>query len=434
MLLDALLSIGLLLSTASQLRPEGASIGPGESCLAFWALLMLCREARRLGPPLTRPLSMLLIFWLVFAVTQCLGTMAAFVIGDRHDPDLFLHDVLAYPLLAAVSCLSVVEPGAEARLNRVAWLVVTLGAAVLALQVGKAWGVVDILPIDPWYWDRFRGWSSNPNQLALLCAVLGLLSLHLADTAIRPRGRIAAMACAILPIYVGRLTKSDTFAIILVASGPVLAALKFRTWLFAFQQRLTFRSAVAWIVVVAAPLAMAATAPLVDSIAFETTDVAKEMAKGNDAETERTASVRFTAWNEAINRGIESGMLGLGPGPHLEIPFLIAAGRQNTTDEPKFIDHPKPGAMPNFEAHNTLLDLFTQCGLIGVLSVIWLGALALAGTYSGKLDGSTTLLCGLAIFSMFHLIIRHPIFWFAFALCLVAGDAARRAPAARTWS
>jgi hypothetical protein len=434
MLLDVLMSLGLVLSNGSQLRPEGAPIGPGEICLATWVFLMLCCETRRLGPPLTSPLSILLIFWLVFTLTQCLGTMTAFAIGDRHDPDLFMHDALAYPLLVAVSSLSVVEPGAGPRLNRVAWLVVTLGSPLLALQVGKAWDAIDILPIEPWYWDRFRGWCNNPNQLALLCAVLGLLSLHLADTATRHRGRIAALACTVLPFYVGRLTKSDTFAIILVASGPIFVVLKFRTWLFASRQRLTFRSAAAWIVVLAVPLTVGAIAPLINSIVVEAKDVAKEMAKGNDVETERTASVRFIAWGEAISRGIESGMLGLGPGPHIEIPFLIAEGRRHVTDEPDFMNHPLPGVAPNFEAHNTLLDLFTQCGLMGVLGVIWLAAMALSATYKARLDGLVTLLCGLTIFSMFHLIIRHPIVWFAFALCLVAGDAARMAPAVRKWS
>jgi energy-converting hydrogenase Eha subunit E len=316
----------------------------------------------------------------------------------------------------------------------VAWLVIALGSIFLALQVGKAWDVIDILPIEPWYWDRFRGWCRNPNQLAQLCAVLGLLSLHLADTATRTSARIAALACSILPIYVGRLTKSDTFAIILVMSGPIFVALKFRTWLFAFGRRLTFRSAAAWIVVLAVPLTAAATVPLIKSIEVEATDVAKEMAKGSEVETERTASVRFTAWGEAISRGIKSGMLGLGPGPHIEIPFLIVDGRRNATDEPTSMDHPTLGIAPNFEAHNTLLDLFTQCGLTGVLTVIWLAAMALSTTYQARLDGLVTLLCCLAIFSMFHLIIRHPIVWFAFSLCLVEGDAARRAPAARAWS
>lgn len=434
MLLDVLLALGLLLSTASQLRPVSAPVGPGEICLAIWIFLMLCREVPRLGPPLTPPLSILIIFWLIFAVAQCLGTMAGFAIADRHDPDLFMHDVMAYPLLAAVSCLSVVEPGAELRLHRVAWLLVTFGTISLALQVAKAWQVIEVLPIDPWYWDRLRGWSANPNQLALLCAILGGLALHLADSATRVGKKIAAIACCILPIYVGRLSKSDTFALVLVASGPIFVALKFRTWLFSYEPRLIFRSAFAWISVLAVPVVLACSVPLANSIAVGIEDVAKDMAKGNTTDTERTASVRLNAWSEALSRGIESGMLGLGPGPHLEIPFLIVAGRQRASGEPKYIEHPQLNATPNFEAHNTLLDLFTQCGLIGILSLAWLAAVSVWATCRAKLDGLTTLLCGMAIFSMFHLIVRHPIFWFAIALCLVAGDAARKASPARVWS
>ncbi len=94
-MLDVLLTLGLLLSTASQLRPVGAPVGPGEICLAVWVFLTLFREAARLGPALTPPLSRLLIFWLVFAVAQCVGTMAGFAIGDRHDSGLFMHDVAA---------------------------------------------------------------------------------------------------------------------------------------------------------------------------------------------------------------------------------------------------------------------------------------------------------------------------------------------------
>ena len=36
---DLLLVFGLLLSTASQLRPLGAPIGPGELCLVIWIAL-----------------------------------------------------------------------------------------------------------------------------------------------------------------------------------------------------------------------------------------------------------------------------------------------------------------------------------------------------------------------------------------------------------
>ena len=121
MALDALLALGLVLSTTSQLRLAGG-IGPGEICLALWVLVMVAREAVRFGPPLTPALSRLLIFWSIFAAAQCIGTLTGFAIGDRHDSSLFLHDALAYPFLGAMSVLSVVEPGARAAIgaNRLA--------------------------------------------------------------------------------------------------------------------------------------------------------------------------------------------------------------------------------------------------------------------------------------------------------------------------
>jgi hypothetical protein len=430
--LDVLLTLGLLLSTASQLRPGDSPVGPGEICLVFWVLLMIFREVGRLGPALTPPLSKLLIFWLVFAVAQCVGTMTGFAIGDRHDSGLFMHDVLAYPLLAAVSCLSTVEPGASSRLQRVAWLLATLGAAWLALQVAFGFGWIDLRDFDTWEWERFRGLSDNANQLALFCAVLGLLSLHLADVAHGFGERIAAVTCMIVAIVVGRLTMSDAFLLVLVAAAPIFVVLKLQRWLMSRDRRTSLRSASAWLLVLALPLIAAYVVPFRASVATEVEDFIKGMTKGGGGrDTEETAHLRFRVWNEAMRRGIETGMLGLGPGPHLEIPDAIVAGRRDSTNDPKHVEHPEFGFVPNFEAHNTWLDLFIQGGLIAVLSLAWLVATAVVVTHQAKLDALTTLLCGLAIFCVFHLIVRHPIFWFAISLCLVA--AADRRSAMTIW-
>ena len=67
-----------------------------------------------------------------------------------------------------------------------------------------------------------------------------------------------------------------------------------------------------------------------------------------------------------------------------------------------------------------------------MLSLVWLVAAAFLLTYRTKLDGLTVLLCGLTIFSIFHLIVRHPAFWFAIAICLVAAES-RKASLARQW-
>jgi hypothetical protein len=431
MVLDVLLTLGLLLSPASQLRPVGAPVGPGEICLAIWVFLMLLREAGRLGPPLTPPLARLLIFWLVFAVAQCVGTMAGFVIGDRHDSDLFMHDVAAYLILAPVSCLSVVEPGGSSRLHRVAWLLATLGSAWLAIQVAFGWGLVDLGDFDSWEWERFRGLSDNANQLALFCVVIGLLSLHLADAARRIGERTAAVTCIIVAIIVGRLTMSDAFLLVLVAAGPIFVALKLQRWLMSRERTMPLRSASAWIFVLALPLVTAYVIPLGASAATEVEEFIKGMTKGaGGRDTEETARLRIQVWHGAMRRGMESGMLGLGPGPHLEIPPTLLTGRQDDPPDPKHLGL-KFGFLPNFEAHNTLLDIFLQGGLIAVLNLGWLAATALVVTRRAQWDALTTLVCGLAIFSIFHLILRQPVFWFAISLCLVAAADIRKAPMIR---
>jgi hypothetical protein len=96
-------------------------------------------------------------------------------------------------------------------------------------------------------------------------------------------------------------------------------------------------------------------------------------------------------------------MLGLGPGAHLTS---------------KAYKRPPP---EKFEAHNTILDLFTQGGLFAVFSFSWLLATTFIVGCRARLPALTTLVCSIGVFSMFHLIVRQPIFWFGIVLCLVEG-------------
>ena len=416
---DTLLAVGLLVSPSSQLRPGGSPIGPGEACLLLWLGLMLGREALRLGPPLSAPLRRLLIFWGLLAIALSLGTMTAFVLQDRHDPVWFAHDIMAYVLLAGVSCWSVVEPRAAIHLRRVAWLLIWLGNLSLALQLADAWGLLGAQFGAPWYWTRFRGWSENPAQLAILCAALGLLTLHLAETAARPRERIAAIAAALLPIYVGRLTGTDTFTFALIIAGPLFVALKLRTWRLSAERNIGLRPAAARIATLALPLMLVSVAPLLPSMFTESTTLAKHLSKNGGKDAASEADLRFRLWGEAWRRGLESGMLGLGPGPHLQIPISIVAGRAEE-NSPGHIPHPAVNGTPNFEAHNTIFDLFTQGGILAVSAFFWLIASALLNTYRAGLAGLSASLCGMLLLGMSLLIIRHPVFWFVVALCLVA--------------
>ena len=357
--------------------------------------------------------------------------MTGFAIGDIHDRDLFRHDIMAFAVAAAVGCLCVVEPGSSARMRDVSWLLAVLGAAWLALQAAFGWGLVNLGDFDPWEWERLRGLSDNSNQLALFCAILGLLTLHLADTASRPGERIVALVCMIVAIVVGRLTQSNAFLIALLAAVAIFVALKLRRWLTSREMTLSFRSASAWMFVLTLPLVVAYVVPLRSSVASPTEQLVTEMVRGGKSnQVSDAAHLRFELWNEAVRRGLESGMLGLGPGPHIEIPGEIQAGRRTSVDRAQ-ASRTHLQFAPNFEAHNTVLDLFVQSGLLGVSILVWLVGSTLMMTLRFRLDALTTLLCGLALFSLFHLVVRHPIVWFAIALCLVAALDARRTATTR---
>lgn len=423
---DLLLSLGVLLTTASQLRLGTLPVGPGELCLMLWLGLILMRELGRVDARLNPALARLLIFWTLFVLAQGLGFLTGLFIGEQYDLRWLLHDTMAYPLLIAVSCLSVVDRNAELRLRRVAWLLTIFGSAALAFQVAIGWEILDVPLILPWYWERFRGWSVNPNQLALLCVVLGPLALHLAETTTRPGRRLIAILCMILPIYVGRMTGSDTFTLAMLASAPIFLIVKLRVWLHRPERRTAIHSEFAWIILLGLPLMLVSLVPLAVTATADAGIFAKDLAKNGGKDLRQESDLRFSLWTEALQLGVTTSFLGLGPGPHLAIPASILAARASTKDQPENLEHPHQSIAPNFEAHNTFLDLLTQGGMIAVLSFAWILLVSVRTAYQARKAGLTALICGLGIFCMTGLIIRHPVFWFAIALCLIAKDRTQR--------
>ena len=113
-------------------------------------------------------------------------------------------------------------------------------------------------------------------------------------------------------------------------------------------------------------------------------------------------------------------MLGFGPGPHLAIPASILTGRRDA-NEPINLVHPKLGLAPNFEAHNTLLEVFIQGGVLAAGAFIWITATGVWRSWSSGMDGLLTLLFALVVFGSFHVIFRHPIVWFVICQALT-GD------------
>ena len=383
MIVDVLLALGVLLSTATQLRLADTPFGPGELCLAVWLGVVLCLQAGRAAPASNAALTRV-------------GTIVGFATEPFFDRQ-FLHDVIAYSLLMCVACTMTIELASERRRQRVTWLIVLLGAASLSLQLAHASGRIP-LPIsaDPWEWDRLRGWSHDPNQLGLAAALLTLISVHVADTASTRVKMITATACAMLAFSVGVLTKSDSFNLGLLAAGAAFLLIKSSLWVATFKRGLSFRAAFVSLALLGLPVLAVGAIPLAPAAADLLQAKSDALYQENDQ-----GDLRFHLWAEAIEKGMDAAMLGLGPGPHLTRKAW------------------KRSPPAKFESHNTPLELFVQGGLLALLAIAWLYASLLLATTRAKLPALAALSCAVVAFSMFHFIIRHPIFWFGVALCLL---------------
>jgi hypothetical protein len=414
MISNALLALGIVLGAASQMRLPAVPLGFGELCLVLWLGLASLRVLA--SGRISNPDAVLRIgaFWACFAFALSVGTCLALFLHEL-DPSTMLHDASAYVLMAAFTFLMAATIRAGSSLSQTQWLLIAFWNIALITQLAMGWGLFSLPSVSPWYWDRFRGWAENPNQVALYCAVFAPLSLNLALSSNR-LGRVAASFSCLLSLIVGRLTKSDTFLIAMVAASAFFLVLRLRTWLITPQHRHSMRFVVAlFVAIVTVPLSLSLT-PYAIAIANDMESLAVSLAKdrGGDA-TVRSANLRVQLWNDAIERGLETGSLGLGPGPHLERP--------NVTNRQAL---PTP-----FEAHSTVLDVFTQSGLLGLIAFCGLLAGAVVLVLRQHLDALAAMIAAIAIFSVSHFILRHPIVWFALAFCLIIGTARAPLPHAR---
>lgn len=427
-------ALGMLLSMATQLRAGGLPLGPGEVCLMGGLGLLAIEVMGSGGMPLARPFWALLLFWSAFLMAQCIGFVAGGLIGDLRDTGLVLHDAATYPLLVALTLLLVIGPQARARLHRTAWAFAILGAALTVVQLFAGLGLFSLPQVDPWYWDRFRGFAANPNQEALFCFLVGAVGLHLAEVTRGAWQKAGALLCALVPLATGTLAKTNAFTLAVTVAAALYLGLKGASWLARSGREPTIGSAAAWVAVFALPLLAASAIPLAASLPGGVS-LAGTVSRDDSSETGEEAQIRFDLWTKAIERGWETDMLGLGPGPHLPIPAILVEARGGYSFEPGNVQHPTLGAAPNFESHNSLLELYLQGGLLAVGSFLALVATALARLFRARSLVLLTALCGMLLFGSFHVITRHPAVWFVLASGVAAeGRSPRRAVAAIRWA
>ena len=415
---DVLAAIGILLSLQTQLRPGGAVVGPGELLLVAWIIPTFLYEICRFKRRVPRAFWDLTRFWGVFAIAESVGAYSSIANGTLIDWSLSFHDVAAYLLLFAFSSSLTFSPNSFQRARNIQWVTMLLGSALILLQLAHAFGLISIRGIDPWYWDRLRGWSDNPNQLALEGLLLGFLSISCAEQSSQPPKTFVAIICACIAFGAGALAKSNTFTVVVFGGLLLFAALKVARKATTFERKgiPAFSALVATCALVG--LSVCVFYPFLKQDAAGITSIETAMARDNRQETHQELLLRLFLWQSAIHRGTDAHMLGLGPGPHLEIPFTVLYGRRSG-DGPANVPHPKLGLAPNFEAHNSTLELFVQGGLLAAGAFLTICIVALWRAYRAGLDGLTTMLLTTGAFGCFHVITRHPVVWFIISLALL---------------
>ncbi|MBV1797534.1 O-antigen ligase [Siccirubricoccus sp. G192] len=393
---DALLGLGLALYPATQLRLDGVPLGFGEFFLIAWLGLSAMGRFLRGPGPGNPALRRIAVFWALLGLAESIGLLSGLAGELFQDVSGMLHDVFAYSLMLALGMMISLELADARRRRRACWLVTGLGAAFLFLQLAGGFGLLPLPGLEYWNYDRFRGWSENPNQLGFVVVFPTFASLYLIQTARSVGETAAGLVCAGVALAVGIATKSDSFVVALLIGGSVWVAITALAWSRTLEAGVTLRGASVLFGLLAVPLAAAAFAPFAAATLERIEESSEAVYSNNDQ-----GDTRLDLWQEALKRGVYSGFIGLGPGPQLVS---------------KSFKLPPPN---KWEAHNTLLDLFVQGGLLAVGAFVWLSLSTFRDVWRARLAGMAGLLCGLLAFSMFHLIVRQPVFWFGLVLCLL---------------
>ena len=418
LLWSAFLAFGMVLALTPQLRWGAAGVGPGELLVSLWVLLGLMVLIVSFRAEAPRAFWELIGFWAIFAAAQCIGAMQTIWSEFLDDWSLVFHDIIAYLFLFVLMSVLFALPGAARRLHQVQWITALFGAFLFVLQAANAWGVFTLNNIDPWYWDRLRGWSDNPNQFALLALLVGFLSLELAEKSTGIGLKLLAVACAVISLGIGWLGRSNAYSGVVFAAFGLFGLLKIARATVRSQRQGFPAFALGTAALASLMFVSCLFAPTVASLADEGGGPLSLLArKGEDTDSE--AKLRLYLWKEAIERGVNSWMLGYGPGPHLDIPDSLTESHR-TAGEPINLTHPKMGLAPNYESHNTLLELFVQGGLLAVGAFVWISAIAVWRAWKAGMDGLIALLFAAAAFGSFHVAFRHPIVWFTIGLGLQA--------------
>lgn len=213
---------------------------------------------------------------------------------------------------------------------------------------------------------RLVGFSTNPNQIAFHALVASVFTVQLW----KRNGVMYSLIALTLTLAVGILGKSDAF---LFAEVALLGVAVVAGIIFGRSYILALVVLVPTFVFVVVSLSPAMTA-------------IQEIASSGDQD-----AVRYDLWANGMAAGLERPLTGLGP------------GAWSGVEGPRGVE----------EAHNTVIDYFSNTGIIGG-AVMVLGILSISLRSITRLNANAAAgIAALLVFCTFHNMVRHPLLWLA---------------------
>jgi hypothetical protein len=359
--------IGAVLSTATQLRLGALPLGIGELILLIWACIFTVHivRTRQKITPVEALFTTLICFYFTCLL---LGWITALTLNHWHGVDGEFHILSAAIFTSSIAVLSLISStrfSATQYLKRVTLITcipVTLLILILLLKI-------KIPGLELFYAQvRYFGWSTNPNQFALLVAPLPFFLIGLIHQSPSIQHKVI-YALLLLPVlYSGLIIQGEALYI---------------AWLCGMIILLTPRKIT--------PIALTA-------IAFAILFIIMTTVINIDLILEKLyymfifgdqGNVRLTLWANGIEANIQSPLFGLGPGAY------------------SGISAPFQGS----EAHNNFIDLSTNAGIPTALTFISGLLLILYKAMKEKIYWAAAATVVLSIFIFFHIMTRQPIFW-----------------------
>ena len=326
----------------------------------------------------------ILWIWMVFFLVSLLSTVRSYHLGLTEIANS-AHDGAALFVCALFSIALVNFLKSDEIVLRFVAMFSVVSAAAIGVLLVLAATRSELAGINPWYAAiRFTGWSVNPNQLGLfLVAIPYLWAWNRLE-----RRRPLLSVGMILIIVAGIATQSDAL---------------FVSWLCGTLFVLTM----GWCQALALPdrslpksifrlvLLPAMAISFVGVLFWVFAEGAAELLIGR-YELGGQGSTRFEIWANALAAIADSPVIGNGVGAFAGVwaPFS------------------------GYEAHNTYLDLGTKAGLFVTFaySVFSIGLiLRLVMQREVLMAGAFT---SLVVFSVFHYVLRQPVYWMTVVICL----------------